>query len=128
MSGSAPIYSFVEDPARAEANAWARFSAAKNSSDFCASWLAILCIQIERVSSALLLLGPDDEGAYAPAAVWPHQAVDVQYLSSAAEQTLRERRGLVISADGAPLASRDQRAFIGYPIEVAGTLRGAVVL
>ena len=52
----------------------------------------------------------------------------MQYLSSAAERTLNERRGIVISADGAAVVSPDQRAYVGYPIEVSGTLRGAVVL
>ena len=93
MSGVAPIYSFTEDTARVESAAWARFSAAKDSNEFCTSWLAILCMQIERVGGGLLLLGPDKEGAYVPAAVWPHAGRDVQYLSPAAEQTLQERRG-----------------------------------
>jgi RND family efflux transporter MFP subunit len=128
MSGAAPIYSFTEDIPRAESAVWARFSAAKNSEEFCVSWLAILCLQIERVGGGLLLLGPDKNGAYVPAAVWPHAGHDVQYLSPAAEQTLNERRGIVVAADGSSLPIRDQRAFVGYPIEVSGTLHGAVVL
>ena len=118
MSGVAPIYSLTEDSARAESAAWARFSAAKDNTEFCASWLAILCLQIERVSGGLLLLGPDQEGAYAPAAVWPHAGRDLQYLSPAAERTLKERRGIVVAAaDGSP-ASREPRVLVGYPIEV----------
>ena len=128
MSGAAPIYSFTEDPARAESAVWARFSAAKDSAEFCVSWLAILCLQIERVGGGLLLLGPDKNGAYVPAAVWPHAGRDVQYLSPAAERTLNERRGIVVAADGSSLPIRDQRVFVGYPIEVSGTLHGAVVL
>src|SRR5262245_11728239 len=100
MSGVAPIYSLTEDISRAESAAWARFSAAKDNNEFCTSWLAILCMQIERVSSGLLLLGPDQDGAYVPAAVWPHVGRDLQYLSPAAERTLKERRGTVVSADG----------------------------
>src|SRR5262245_10219243 len=78
--------------------------------------------------AGLLLLGPDKNGAYVPAAVWPHAGHDVQYLSPAAERTLNERRGTVVAADGSSLPVRDQRAFVGYPIEVSGTLHGAVVL
>ena len=92
MTGAAPIYSITEDATRAETAAWARFSVAKDSAEFCASWLAILCMQIDRVGGGLLLLGPDNEGAYSPAAVWPHAGRDMKYLSPAAERALNERR------------------------------------
>src|SRR4051812_42803558 len=128
MAGAAPIYAITEDPARAESAAWAKFSAAKDTGEFAASWLAIVCMQIERVGGALLLLGPDHEGAYSPAAVWPYAGRDVQYLSSAAERALKERRGIVVAEDGVSSPARDQRAHIGYPIEVSGVLHGAVVL
>src|SRR5215471_16587431 len=105
MSGSAPIYSLAEDGARSESAAWARFSAAKDAAEFWASWLAIVCLQIERVGGALLLLGPDRDGAFVPAAVWPHAGRDMQYLSDAAERALSERRGVVMSADGASVPS-----------------------
>ena len=127
MTDAAPIYRITEDATRAETTAWARFSAAKDSAEFCTSWLAILCMQIERVNGGLLLLGPDKDGAYVPAAVWPHAGRDLQYLSSAAERALTERRGIVTS-DEISGATRDQRTFVGYPIEVSGVLHGAVVL
>src|SRR5258707_15618081 len=102
MFGPAPIYPLTKDETatRAESAAWAKFPAAKDSAEFCTSWLTILCMQIERVGSALLLLGPDHEGAYVPAAVWPHESRDVQYLSPAAQRALSERRGIVVAADG----------------------------
>src|SRR5437764_11820700 len=128
MIGTAPIYSLADDASRAESTAWAKFSAAKDNAEFCASWLAILCMQIERVGGALLLLGPDNEGAYAPAAVWPHAGRDMQYLSGTAEQALTKRRGIVLAADGSSPPQRDQRAFIGYPVEVAGIVHALIVL
>src|SRR6185295_4352362 len=128
MVDSAPIYSLNEGALRAESAAWARFSAAKTSAEFWTSWLAILCIQIERVGGALLLLGPDEKGAFAPAAVWPHAGRDLQYLSGAAQRALSERRGLVVAADGSSPPARDQRAFVGYPLELAGIIHGVVVL
>ena len=130
MIGTAPIYSLSQDEAatRAESAAWAKFSAAKDSAEFCASWLTILCMQIERVGGALLLLGPDHAGAYVPAAVWPHESRDVQYLSPAARRALSERRGIVVATDGVSQPKRDQRAFVAYPIEVSGVLLGVVVL
>lgn len=121
MTSASPIYSLAEDVTRAESVAWAKFSAAKDSTEFCASWLAILCMQVERVGAGLLLLGPDSDGAYVPAAVWPHSGRDMQYLSSAAERTLTDRRGVVLPSDG-------HGAYVGYPIEVSGTLHGVVVL
>ncbi|HVC84589.1 MAG TPA: efflux RND transporter periplasmic adaptor subunit [Solirubrobacteraceae bacterium] len=129
MAGPAPIYSLVaEDHARAEAAAWARFSSARDAAEFCTSWLAILCTQIERVAGALLLLGPDAQGAYTAAAVWPDPARNMQYLSAAAERALKERRGIVVGPDGVSAPGRDQPAQVGYPIEVSGVLHGAVVL
>src|SRR5271165_2304057 len=125
MIGTAPIYSLTEEVAHAESAAWARFSAAKDTPEFCGSWLAILCLQIGRVGGGLLLLGPDAEGAYVPAAIWPKVTRDLQYLSPAAERTLNERRGIVVAADGTSAPMRDQRAFVGYPIEVSGALHGA---
>jgi hypothetical protein len=124
----APIYSLTEDASRAESAAWARFSTANDTSEFCKSWLAILCLQIERVNGGLLLLGPDPDGTYVPAAIWPHEGRDVQYLSPAAERVLNEKRGLVVASDGGTVAKRDHPAFVGYPIEVSGVLHGVVVL
>ena len=121
MAGPAPIYSLAtDDHARAEATAWARFSSARDAAEFCASWLAILCAQVGRVNGALLLLGPERDGAFRAAASWPDATRNMQYLAPAAEKALNERRGVLLP--------RDAGAFVGYPIEVSGTLRGAVAL
>lgn len=128
MAGPAPIYSLSDDVTRAESAAWAGFAAAHDRTEFYGNWLAILCLQIERVGAGVLLLGPDKAGAYVPVAVWPHAGRDIQYLASTAERTLKDRRGVVVSADGAPAPSPDQRAYVGYPIEVGGVLHGTVVL
>ena len=129
MASTATIFSVTgEEAARIEAAAWSRFTAARGRSEFHASWLSILCLQVERVSGALLLLGPDAEGTYTPAAIWPDASHDLRHLSAAAERALSERRGVVISADGSSVLGRDKVAHVGYPIEVDGLLRGAVVL
>ena len=126
---SAPIYSIAaEDRAQAESAAWLRFSAPRDSADFCSGWLAVICTQIERVNGALLLLKSDEDGSYAAAAVWPDPSRNMQYLSAAAEKALTQRRGLVLAPDGISPPLRDQPAFVGYPIDVSGDLRGAVVL
>lgn len=129
MIGTAPIYSpATEEANQGEAIAWSRFASAKESAEFWRNWLSVLCLQIKSVGGGLLLLGPDAEGSYTPAAVWPRPTIDVQYLTPAAERTLNERRGLVVRPDGDPAKPHELRAFVGYPIEVSGELRGAVVL
>src|SRR5262249_20442673 len=66
--------------------------------------------------------------AYTPAALWPDISRDLRHLGLAAERALGERRGIVASADGTSLPTREQSSHIAYPIEVSGTLHGAVVL
>jgi hypothetical protein len=127
MIGTAPIYLLAEG-AHAETAAWASFSAAKDTPEFCQSWLAIAGLQIGRVGGALLLLGPDAQGAYVPAAVWPHVGRDLQYPSSTAERTLSERRGIVGSAKFlyAPQAPRRRDAdAAGGPIFAHGAALGS---
>ncbi len=129
MAGPAPIYSLAtDDHARAEATAWARFSSARDAAEFCASWLAILCAQVGRVNGALLLLGPERDGAFRAAASWPDATRNMQYLAPAAEKALNERRGVLMPRDAAAPLAREPGALVGYPIEVSGTLRGAVAL
>jgi multidrug resistance efflux pump len=129
MASTASIYAVAsEEAARAEALAWSRFSSARGRAEFCISWLSIQCLQIDRVTGGLLLLGPDQDGAFTPTAVWPDVSRDLRHLSTAAERTLSERRGVVVAADGTSAPTRDQPAHIGYPLEVSGVLHGAVVL
>jgi RND family efflux transporter MFP subunit len=125
---SAAIHSLASEArARAESAVWAQFAAPKDAAEFCASWLAIVCGQIERVNTGLLVLGSDDSG-YSTAAVWPDASRNVRHLGPAAVRTLKEKRGIVAAADGAALARQDQPAHVGYPIEVEQVLHGAVVL
>jgi hypothetical protein len=97
VAGPAPIYSLAtDDNARAEAAAWARFSSARDAAEFCASWLAILCTQIGRANGALLLVGPEQDGAFRPAAVWPDPGRSMQHLVPSAEKALTELRGVLL--------------------------------
>jgi len=146
MTSNAPIYSqATEERSLAESADWAKFSSPRDTSEFCASWLAILCSQIDRVSGALLVLGPDQDGGYSAAAVWPDASRNMRYLSSAAEKALKERRGIVerVFKERRKVAERvmherrgivqamesgHQSAYVGYPIEVSGVLHGAVIL
>lgn len=128
MLSSAPIHSTADGAqVKDDSAAWARFSAPANTVEFCSSWLAILCTQIDRVSGALIVLGPDAAGGFSAAAVWPDVSRNMQYLGSAAEKVLMERRGVVDHMPQSPDRGRAS-AHVGYPIEVAGVLHGAVVL
>jgi hypothetical protein len=117
----------AEDRFRAESVAWARFSSATESDEFFASWLAILCTQLDHAEGGLLVLGPDANGAFAPVAFWPHASQDLRHLGAAAQRVLDGRQGVIAGPDGQSEPTRDKPAQIGYPIEVAGQLRGAVV-
>jgi RND family efflux transporter MFP subunit len=129
MAITASIHALaVEDPIRAEAAAWNRFSVARDGAEFTSGWLAILCTQIDRVNGALLILGPDEAGDYTPAAMWPDPSKDLTHLGATATRALAERKGIVTGPDGTSPPARDQAAHIGYPIEIAGVLHGVVVL
>ncbi|WP_426442495.1 HlyD family efflux transporter periplasmic adaptor subunit [Bradyrhizobium genosp. P] len=117
-----------EDGVRAEAIAWARFSSAKSADEFFSGWLAILCSQIDRAEGGLLLLGSGVDGSFAPAALWPDATHDLRHLGCAAQRVLDGRIGVVAGVDGQSAPTRDQPAQIGYPIELAGQLKGAVVV
>ena len=125
MSG-ASIYSLADIHAKQESSAWARFSAPDDMAEFCSGWLAILCGQVERVVGALVLLGSGEDGQFGPVASWPDASHDLRYLGPVAESTLQQRRGVVLEAASAQ--SPAGATLIGYPVEVDGQLRGAVVM
>lgn len=115
------------DAGDAESVAWAAFVAARSLDQFCVSWLSILCSQIERVRGALLLIGGQPDNTFVPAAIWPDPSRDMAYLAPSAQRALAERQGVVDDAkpDAGGTAGG---AHVAYPVEVAGTLHGAVVL
>lgn len=145
VSGQATVGQAESPRVRDDAAAWEQFASSTTTADFCSSWLAILCAQIEGVSGALLVLGPDADGSFSAAAVWPDAQRDMQYLGTAAEKALSERRGFVervfkerrrsarrVASERRTVVQAPDaghRAFyVGYPIEVSGALSGAVIL
>lgn len=110
----------------AESTAWSTFVAARSMEEYFASWLAILCAQIEQVLGALLLTRSDAENTYVPGAIWPDVTRDMAYLAPTAQRALTERHGVVETTpeEGA----RGRGARVAYPVEVAGNLHGAIVL
>lgn len=109
------------------ASVWASFAAPRNSEEFYASWLAILCAQVGKVDAAMLLLGPDPQGGYTPAAIWPDARHDVTRLGAIARRALAERRG-VLEQNQAAAPAPEAHAQVAYPVEFSGTLYGLAVL
>ena len=116
------------DPGDSDASTWAAFIAARTLDQFYASWLSILCAQIERVLGALLLTRAETENTYVPGAIWPDPNRDMAYLAPTAQRALAERQGIVETVDDSAAAAGLRGARVAYPVEVGGNLHGAVVL
>ena len=128
MTLNAPIHLIADEQrARSESAAWAHFTSPADSAAFHQAWLVLLGGRIERARAALLLLADEGGRSFHVSAAWPDPQRDLQYLGPTAERALTERRGLVSAADGGT-AVAEEGAQIGYPIEVSGTLFGAVVV
>lgn len=122
-----PGSGFGFDAADPDAQAWSAFVAARSAEQFFGSWLAILCTQIDEVLGALLLTRAESANTYIPAAIWPDATRDMAYLAPTAQRALAERQAVVEPAEGDALGG-GRGARVAYPVEVGGSLHGAVVL
>jgi multidrug resistance efflux pump len=104
---------------------WRQFAEATTPKAFCQSWLPLQCRMLKGVRCGMVLLGDPDQGPYSPVAVWPDAKLSMTHLTDAAERALRERRGMLISAEE---TSGPGSAHVAYPIEVSDKLHGVVVL
>jgi RND family efflux transporter MFP subunit len=128
MQNTAPVYSIADEQrARSESAAWAAFAAPGDAAELYGAWLALLAGRIQRSRAALLLTRERGDGAFSVAAVWPDPRRDLQYLSPVAQCALERREGVVAAPGGDGPPGPDGLAHVGYPIEVAGQLCGAVV-
>jgi len=100
---------------------WGTFVSADNAADFCKSWLSLQCVQVSEVRAAMLLM-EQGGGTFVPAGVWPSDNTDVTYLAPGAQQSLGERRGLILRGQAGALV------VVAYPVEIDGRVHGAVVL
>ena len=109
---------------------WRQFVEATTPRAFCQSWLPLQCRMLKGVRCAMVLLGDPGQGPYTPVAVWPDAKLSMNHLTTAAERSLKERRGLVIENDPSPDSDNKypERFHVAYPIEVSGELHGVVVL
>jgi multidrug resistance efflux pump len=114
--------SVAESTSAAETAAWVDFGSPQSQDEFLARWLALLCLQVGEVRSALLLVVGTEDNTFHAGAVWPDAQRDLAYLAPVAQQALAERRGVVVAlAEG-------NSSRVAYPVEVAGELKAAIVL
>jgi RND family efflux transporter MFP subunit len=128
MQNPAPVYSIADEQrARAESAAWARFTAPADAHELYAGWLTLTAARIERARAGILLTREPDSPTFTVAAVWPDPRRDLQYLGAVAQQVLEQREGVVAAPDGGGPPAADGLAHVGYPLDVAGQVQGAVV-
>lgn len=115
------------DPERAF---WRQFAEATTPKAFCQSWLPLQCRLLKGVRCAMVLLGNPDRGPFTPVAVWPDAKLSMDHLTGAAEQALKERRGLLLEGQSTtdPEALVPETYHVAYPIEVSNKIHGVVVL
>jgi multidrug resistance efflux pump len=108
---------------------WRQFASAGSLDVYCAKWLALQCRTIRGVAGGVVLVAPEENKAFSPAAFWPDKSQDLKHLAEVAERALVEKRGLVLkrAAGGAEPGSRP-RYDIAYPIQAGGRTYGVVVL
>lgn len=112
-----------------ESALWQQFAQASTPRTFSQSWLPLQCRMMSGVRSAMVLLGPPDRGPFTPVAVWPDARAGMRHLGGAAEQSLKERRGVVVERESLPAGESFPEDFhIAYPVEVDDQIHGTVVL
>lgn len=82
-----------------ETDLWGAFVNAKTSNELCHAWLELVCEQIPDASAAAVLVESQEAQTYVPMAVWPEANPSIGRLATVVEASLRERRGVVLTAD-----------------------------
>lgn len=101
------------------ADAWSALARARTGDQLAQAWLAVLCHALLRARAGMVLMAQPD-GAFAPVAAEPPTR-ELEYLADIATEALRERQGV--------LRRNDQgEALLAYPLTLADSLSGAVVL
>src|SRR4029077_13010151 len=126
----APVADEFVRLAEQEQRLWTTFAEAATVDTFCQSWLALQCGMIGGGRAGLQWLGQPDRAPCRPMATWPGGRRHLKHLAKTAEQTLSERRGLLVKAeaDAATGEQADDCYEVSYLIVVRGVLHGATVL
>ena len=110
-----------------DAQAWNRLSSASSDAEFASAWIELQCRLIGSVQAAVVVLGPDQDGGFAPVTYWPPGTRGNAAIGSAAELAMAERRGAVRGRDGSGPGAGRLNA-IAYPLLLGDELRGVVAL
>ncbi|MGI9331635.1 MAG: HlyD family efflux transporter periplasmic adaptor subunit [Gammaproteobacteria bacterium] len=111
-----------------DAELWSSFSEATTSEAFAEAWLALQCAMIPGVEAGVVVLGPPDDGPFAPVAFWPRDAQSSAELSVVAESAMEAKRGLVRGARARTDAHPDGSEALAYPILVEERLHGVCAI
>lgn len=111
-------------------SAFRRLSEAEDAEAFLAAWLELQSRRIRGTVSAGILLGPVDQGPFAPAATWPAGTPPSPSLAAAAQRSLQERRACVqrVEPPARGVVQARETVALAHPLLVDGRLHGAVVL
>ncbi|SIT65741.1 Barrel-sandwich domain of CusB or HlyD membrane-fusion [Ectothiorhodosinus mongolicus] len=89
--------------------AWLRLLQEESEAVFYAAWLSLLADNMDGVAEMALVLGPANQGPFAPVASWPHKSPCSEALQQSCEQVLEMRRPITRSVEG--------RAFMAIPVQ-----------
>ena len=111
-----------------DAAAWKRLSDADSIESFATAWLELQARLIGGVTAAVVVLGPDQEGAFRPLVYWPEGAAGSASLAAVAELAMAERRGAVRQWQATPEQAGERLDALAYPLMVGSDLRGVVAV
>src|SRR2546426_7099250 len=107
---------------------WHEFASAGSLEAFCGKWLALQCRMIDGVSAGVVLVAPDENRPFIPAAFWPDRNQDLKHLREVAERALAEGRGLVVKRLN-PDGDLSRLAYVvAYPIQSAARVYAVFVM
>lgn len=101
------------------ADAWQALARARTGDQLAQAWLTVLCQALLQARAGLVLMAQPD-GAFAPVAAEP-PARELAYLADIATEALRQRAGVL-------RRNEQGEALLAYPLTLADSLSGAVVL
>ncbi len=99
---------------------WVNFSAASSYEEYCQFWLELICIRLDSISQAILVLDNGESG-FQPAALWPEKTQPATSLTSLLEESIEEAAGLVHSLGSGMYG-------VAFPIRLDNELKGVVAL
>lgn len=100
---------------------WLAFVAPVNSRSYFSAWLQLVCSHVPGTTAGALLLRDAAAGQLLPIATWPDAAQDLARLGKVVEDSLSQKRGVLIRAQSGLW-------HVGYPILVDGQVAGAVAV